>query len=153
MIKNMYSKNFLILLLPIGLIWLKSSINKITEGKFVPSFAQTMSKLSSGNPNAWFKSLITSTAIPNAKLFAPAIMWGEFFTAICIVGGITALLFSYQQKLALWVLLFGLLGGIILNSLFYLGSAWTGVSTESLNLLMLTIEAIAAFFILKTILP
>ncbi|OGH22122.1 MAG: hypothetical protein A3D75_02645 [Candidatus Levybacteria bacterium RIFCSPHIGHO2_02_FULL_37_18] len=147
----MYSKSFLLLLLPLGLVWLKSSVTKIGGGKFIPFFAQTMAKLASNNPHSWFKSLVETIVIPNAKVFGPLIMWGEFITALCIVCGIVALIFAFEQKLALWVLLAGLLGGFVLNTLFYFGAGWTGVSTETLNLLMLLTEGIAIYFVIKSL--
>ena len=146
----MYSKSFLLLLLPLGLVWLRSSVTKIIEGKFAPSFAQTMIKLSGNNPNAWFKSFVESSVIPNAKLFGPLIMWGEFTVAICIAGSIVVMLFS-EQKLGFWTLLVGLFGGFVLNALFYFGAGWTNVSAETLNLLMLSTEGIAFFIVIKSL--
>lgn len=40
------------------------------------------------------------------------------------------------------VLELGLLGGILLNIIFWLAAGWTSPSTDSLNLLMFLIEAI-----------
>jgi len=138
---NIFIKGFYLVYLIIGGIWLRSSIGKIMGGKFVDSLGETLTKVMSNNPYPWFKSFAQNVVIPNSKLFGNLTMWGEFLTALAIILGSAYLIFfKGDQKLGLIVLILGLLGGMFLNAIFWLGFGYSNVSTESLNLLMFLLE-------------
>lgn len=148
----LFVKGFLSIYLLLGLTWLRSSVGKITGGKFVDSLGGTLSKMSSGNPYPWFKNFLQDVVIPNSKLFGTLTMWGEFLTAVVIIGAALILLFSRaDQKFWVVALILGLLGGMFLNAIFWLGFGYSNVSTESLNLLMFLIELIGAIVLFVTL--
>lgn len=149
---NIYIKGFLIIYLILGGIWLRSSIGKITGGKFVDSLGTTLTKIAQNNPFPWFKSFLQTVAISNSKIFGTLTMWGEFFTALAIILGSAYLLFyKGDQRLGMVVLILGLLGGMFLNAIFYLGFGYSNVSTESLNLLMFLVELIGVVVLLVSL--
>lgn len=132
-----------------GLIWLRSSWDKISGGKFVDNLPSTLTKFANGNPYPWYKSLLQMVAIPSSQAIAPLIMWTEFFVALSLT--LVPLLLLLKRKNQL-VVIFGILGGIggmFLNGLFWLAAGWTSPSTDSLNLLMFALELIALLYFLK----
>lgn len=140
----------LLIFLAIDFIWLRSSIGKLTEDKFVGSLGITLTKFASKNPYPWFKDFLQNVAIPNAKTFGVLTMWGEFLTAIALTISVLYLLFSKKNNQLITVLLIvGLIGGMLLNATFWLASGWTSASTDGLNLLMFLIQTIGLFFALK----
>ncbi len=144
------SKPFLLVLLAIGLMWLRSSLGKITEGKFVDSLGATLTKFAGNNPYPFYKSFLEDIAIPNSKTFGLLTMWGEFFAAIAITISVVYLLSAKKSKLPVKTLLIsGLVVGIFLNTVFWLASGWTSASTDSLNLLMIAVQSIALVFLIK----
>lgn len=142
---------FLLFILAIGLVWLKSSYGKLTGGVFVDGLGKTLTMFASKNPYPWYKDFLTQVAIPNAKTFGLLTMWGEFLSAVSITAASIILMATGGSKLVKIVLLLGLLGGAFLNAVFWLASAWTSPSTDSLNLLMLVLQAIAAIAVAKSI--
>lgn len=150
---NIFVKGFLIIYLILGGFWFRSSLGKIIEGKFVDSLGTTLTKISQNNPYPWFKSFLQNVVIPNSKIFASLTMWGEFLTATVIILGSLYLLFvgGGDQKLGLIILILGLLGGMFLNAIFWLGFGYSNVSTESLNLLMFLIEWVGIIVLVITI--
>lgn len=149
---NIYIKGFLIIYLILGGIWLRSSIGKITGGKFVDSLGTTLTKIAQNNPYPWFKSFLQDMVISNSKIFGNLIMWGEVLTAAAIVlGSFYLLFFGGNQKLGLIILILGLLGGMFLNAIFYLGFGYSNVSTESLNLLMFLVELVGVVVLLVSL--
>lgn len=142
---------FLLFILVIGLVWLKSSYGKLTGGVFVDGLGKTLTMFASKNPYPWYKDFLTTIAIPNAKTFGLLTMWGELLSAVSIIASVVILIATGGSKLIKIVLLLGLLGGAFLNAVFWLASAWTGPSTDSLNLLMLVLQAIAAIAVAKSL--
>lgn len=150
---NIFVKGFFTIYLVLGLIWLRSSVGKITSGTFPDTLAGTLTKLAPNNPYPWFKNFLLNVAMPNAKLFGNLTMYGEVLTAIAITFASAYLIFfKADSKLAFVVLLVGLLGGLFLNIIFWLGFGYSSPSTDSLNILMLVIELIGAIVIINTLL-
>lgn len=144
------SKPFLFVLLTIGLMWLRSSLGKITEGKFVDSLGTTLTKFAANNPYPLYKSFLEDIAIPNSKTFGLLTMWGEFFTALAITISVVYLLSTKKTGRTVKILLAsGLIVGIFLNTVFWFASGWTSASTDSLNLLMIAVQSIALIFLIK----
>lgn len=147
-----YRYGFLVILLSIGAIWLRSSIGKITGGKFVAALAPTLGKFASNNPNSWYSDFLKGTVIPNATFFGSLIMWGEFLSSVSIIlGSLYLLLNKKENKIVEYLFLVGLIGGIFLNINFYFASGWMSPSTESLNLLMFVIQLIGVVVFGKVI--
>ena len=140
----------LIILLSVGLLWLRSSFGKFTGGTFVNSLGATLTKTAEKNPYPWFKDFLTSVAIPNAQVFGLLVLWGEILSAVAItVGAIMLLMNSHPNKFVSLVLVAGLAGGALLNIVFWLGFGYTSPSTESLNLLMAVVQIIGIFFVMQ----
>lgn len=136
-------KPFLLVLLAVGLLWLRSSYGKLTGGTFVQNLGETLTKVAPKNPYPWFKEFLTSVAIPNSPIFGTLVLTGEFLSAVLITAGALGLLINPRpHKLLVKALTVGLLIGVFLNIIFWLGFGYTSPSTESLNLLMAVIEVI-----------
>lgn len=141
---RLYRIGFNLVLLTLGLDWLRSSIGKITGGKFVSTLTPTLGKFISNNPNIWYDNFTKNIVIPNSKIFGNLIMWGEFLSAVSItISSLYLLLEKKENKKIEFLLLLGLIGGAFLNFNFYFAAGWTSPSTESLNLIMFVVEAIA----------
>lgn len=140
---DIFVKGFLAIDLILGLTWLRSSWGKITGGKFVDSLGNLLSQMSQNNPYPLFKSFLQTVAIPNSKLFGMLTMWGEFLTALLITfASLYLLFFKADHRLGLIALILGLLGGMFLNAIFWLGFGYSNVSTDSLNILMFLVELV-----------
>lgn len=140
----------LLILLSIGLLWLKSSLGKFTSGSFVSGLGGTLSKIVDKNPYPWYKQFLNTVAIPNSQIFGSLVLWGELLSAIAIIfGSVTLLLKPKAGKLASLVLMAGLAGGLFLNITFWLGFGYTSPSTDSLNLLMGVVEVVGIFSLVK----
>lgn len=140
---------FIFVLLTNGFIFLRSSYGKISEGKFVDSLAPTLEKFGSKNPYPWYKDFLSGSIIPNSNFFGNLIMWGELLSALAIISAGIFMLMRKQSRLTYWLMVVGLLGGLILNVNFYFAAGWTSPSTESLNLLMGLIELIGLLETIK----
>lgn len=145
-----FFKGFIIIMLILGLIWARSSYAKITGGVFAQSLGGVLTKTAPANPYPFYKNFLLSVAIPNAEMFGNLTVWGEFLVAVSILGGGYLLLKHPTNKLFRKVLIAGLIGGAFLNLNFWLAFSSTSLSTDNLNLLMLTTEAIGAFVLIKS---
>lgn len=143
-------KPLLWVLLSLGLLWSRSSYGKLTGGTFVSSLGQTLSKVTDKNPYPFFKQFLTDVAIPNSVLFGNLTLWGEVLVAISITVGAILLLFNPSvNKLVYLAVIGGLVGGLLLNVVFWFGFGYTSPSTDSVNLLMAAIEVIGIVVLLK----
>lgn len=139
----------LIVFLFLGLIWVRSSLGKLTSGNFAQSLTEILEKFASKNPYPWYKNFLQTTAIPNGELLGKLVLWGEFFAALAILTGSVYLLLKPASKLVLILLAFGFLGAGLLNTSFWLASGWTSPSSDNLNLFMLVIEIVGLFYVYK----
>lgn len=136
--------------LAIAFIYLRSSYGKFSEGKFVGTLGLVLNKFTEHNPYPIVVAFLKNVAIPNSQLFGQLTMWGELFVGLSLLISALALFVAKaQQRLFFFILCLGLATAIILNSVFYLAAAWTSVSTESLNLLMLLSESVIFVFALN----
>lgn len=148
--KNYYKAFFTIYFL-IGLVWLRSSLEKIIGGQFINSLGKILSGVAQKNPYPWYKDFLQSVAIPNSQTLAMLTMYGEFLTSISIIFGSIHLLFSKtKNETTYYLLILGLIGGMFLNLNFWLGFGYTSPSTDSLNLLMFFIELIGVISLLSS---
>lgn len=133
-------------------MWLRSSLGKITGGKFADTLGDLLTKMSQNNPYPWFKYFLQNVAIPNSKVFGTLTMWGEFLAALAITLGSAYLLFyKGDQRLGVVILILGLLGGMFLNAIFWLGFGYSNVSTDSLNSLMFLVELVGVIVLFLTL--
>lgn len=143
-------KPLLLIFLSVGLLWLKSSLGKLTSGNFVSNLGGTLTKTADKNPYPFFKQFLLSVAIPNSQIFGSLVMWGEFLSAVAITLGALILLINPKaNKLVNLLLIGGLAGGAFLNLIFWLAFGYSNASVDSLNLLMAVVEIIGVFALLK----
>jgi len=149
--EKVYSQALMLVLFVNGLIWLRSAWGKVTEGKFVGSLGGTLTKFAGNNPYHWYKQLLTDLAIPNSITIGNLIMWSELAVAILISGSALYLLANPKANIKMGSLFFGLglIGGITLNTMFWLAAGWTSPSTDGLNLLMLDTQLIGLVVIIR----
>lgn len=141
---------FLLVLLAIGFIWAKSSLSKLIAGNFLANLESTLTKFASKNPFPWYKDFLESVAIPNVSIFGNLVFWSEAFVGLTLLLLPTYLLVTtkpnrYHYKF----LLLALVGGALMNGFFWLASAWTSPSSDSINLLMLVLEVFGIFYTTK----
>lgn len=145
-------KSLLLVILSIGLLWLKSSLGKFASGTFVSGLGESLTKAAAKNPYPFFKEFLTSIAIPNSQIFGFLVLWGEFLSAVAIITGSLMLLAKPKSnQLANLILIAGLLGGAFLNITFWLGFGYTSPSTDSLNLLMGVVQIIGIVTLLPSL--
>ncbi|QQG40601.1 MAG: hypothetical protein HYV37_03465 [Candidatus Levyibacteriota bacterium] len=139
----MIFKSLLLIFLSVGLIWARSSYDKITRGNFADNLGDVLVKASQNNPYPAFGNFLQTVAIPNSYLFGQMVMWGELLTAVSIISSCLYLLWkNSKQKIALLALKLGLMGGAFLNINFWLTFAHTNSAVDSLNLLMIIIQLV-----------
>jgi len=145
-----HTKAFTATLLFIGLVFLRSGFEKISEGQFVNSLGKILTGIALKNPYPWYKDFLYNVAIPNSKSFATLTMYGEFLAGLSITVSCLYLLFSKtKNQVAIYVLILGLIGGLFLNLNFWLGFGYTSPATDSLNLLMFFIELIGTITLFR----
>lgn len=137
---------FLLVLLGVDFIWVRSSIGKIIGGTFVNSLGGVLTRFSSQNPYPWYKNFLLSTIIPNFSFFGTLIIIGEAFAAFSLFFGIGFLLFKTLNKPVILLLISGFITGALLNLNFWLASGWTSPSADSLNLLMFLIQLLGIIY-------
>lgn len=142
-------KSFILIVLFVGLIYARSSFGKFASGNFPQNLGETLGRFSSKNPYPWYREFLESVAIPNSQTIGVLVMWGELFVAVALVGGSLYFLTKKFSRTVAAVLIIGLFIGALLNLVFWLASSWTSPSTDSLNLLMFSIEVIAIVTLLK----
>lgn len=148
--QELFFKGFIVIMLVLGLVWARSSYAKITGGVFAQNLSGVLVKTAPANPYPFYKNFLLSVAIPNAEVFGNLTVWGEFLVAVSILGGGYLLFKKPANKLFRKALIAGLIGGAFLNLNFWLAFSSTSLSTDNLNLLMLALEAIGAFVLIKS---
>lgn len=134
----------------IGLIWLRSSYGKMATGNFADNLGNVLTKTFQNNPYLPYKSFLQNFAIPNSQLFGQLVLWGEFATAVSIcLSSLYLLLKNPNERMALLSLTAGLAGGVFLNINFWLAFSPNNPGTDNLNLLMIAIQVIGIYYLLK----
>lgn len=133
-----------------GLEWLQSSYGKLSGGTFVGSLGGTLGKFAGNNPYPLVKSFLENVAVPNSIVFGQLTMWGETYVAVSLtVISLWLLISGSFSKLLTGLLGLGLLGGILLNIVFYLAAGWTSPSTAGVNLMMGGVQTVALCFVIR----
>lgn len=142
------NKYLLVVLMVVGLVWLRSSLGKFAAGDFVDNLPKTLGLFASKNPYPLFKEFLLNTAIPNSFVFGNLVQFGELFSAVAITGVSVYLLLGMKRAKLLDLLLAkGLIVGALLSLTFWLAAGWMSPSTDGLNLLMLAIELVGLFWV------
>lgn len=147
---NSSNKPLLYIILALGLLWVKASYGKFASGNFVSELSETLSKAQPKNPYPFFKDFLADFAIPNSQIFGSLVLYGELLVAISLIFASSFLIFTNRaNRLVMFLLIAGLLGGLFLNINFWLGFGYTNSSTDSLNLLMAAIEITGIFYVIS----
>lgn len=145
-------KPILIIILSVGLIWLRSGYEKLIGGTFANSLGILLTKTAEKNPYPFFRDFLISVAIPNSQTFGLLVVWGELLAGVAMVlGAIILLLKPKVNRLANWMLIGGVTAGLFLNVNYWLGLGHTSPATETLNLLMIVLEVVALVVLRKEI--
>ncbi len=107
-----------------GFVWLYAGIEKLATANF--SVAGAAAYFASKNPNAWYADFLRNTVIPNAGLFTQLVMYGEILAGLALIFGLLT------NVAALF--------GAFMSFNFWLAAAWTGPSTEILNVQMALVQ-------------
>lgn len=120
-----------ILVIVVGILWLHSALEKLSDPGYVDGFAGTMFFFGMENPNAWYVDFLNGFVIPNAAAFAMAIVIGELLVGLSLVlGGLTR---------------FGAIGGILLNVNFFFAASHVSPAVWSVNLLFIGLQVVFLF--------
>src|ERR1043165_5627525 len=92
-----YCRSFVLILLVLGLDFLRSSFGKFTSGNFIQSMGPTLTKFASNNPSEAMKSFLMN-ASSQAALYGTLVMWGELLVALSLTVGALLVLFSSSMK-------------------------------------------------------
>jgi uncharacterized membrane protein YphA (DoxX/SURF4 family) len=145
---------FWLIVIGLGLLWMRSGFSKIVEGRFVQSLENTIllfangnpanPQLQAGNPYPWYKAFLLNVAVPNSWLMGLSVQWGEFLVGLGLVAlPIVYFLLPQFRRLALPLLAAATFFGLLLNLSLWLASAWTSASTELVGLVMMLIQIVA----------
>lgn len=111
----------------IGYEWFMSGLTKLARGGFASGLADELAEKSEGTVG-WYKSLLDSIVIPNAKVFGLLIEIGEIAIGVGLIGAAVALLFrwqrlDYRRELLVWsAVALGSAGAIFMNLNFHLAN-------------------------------
>lgn len=111
-----------------GVQWFMAGFEKIIKPEFSNDLTKTLGYFASKNPHAWYANLIHDIFIPNAKIFANLVSFGELLIGLALILGLLtniALIFA-----------------IFLNLNFYFATGWTSPSASGINLLMILVQII-----------
>ncbi|GEM_PF-1554657 len=134
--------------------WWSAGWEKISTPDFVNGINKTLGFFASQNPFPWYKNFLNDFALPNATRFAYTVEWSQI--AIAIVLLVTAVLVLYTRgslnKLVLLVAAVALIGGMLMNTNFYLAAGWTGPGTKGSNVVMFWTQAMLLYVWLSRLL-
>lgn len=144
--ERLYLVALLAVQLVLAYLWFHAGYEKVT-GSFVADMPKTLAFFASKNPYPWFVSFLNGVAIPNARLFGLAVMWGEVLAGIGLALSAALIVYGDKRwrKAALITSAIALLAGACMNWHFWLASAWTGPGTASSNVAMFWPQMILAY--------
>jgi uncharacterized membrane protein YphA (DoxX/SURF4 family) len=135
----------------IGYEWLHSGWDKITNESYVAGMPKTLAFFASKNPVSWYKDFLTGAPTSHPTLFAYLVSYGELFAGIALLAtAVVALigLGGLVGRIAPMVGFAGLAVGIFLSFNFFFAAGWSSPSTESVNWVMMMVQAVLAGTIL-----
>ena len=138
-----YSLILNIIVLEIGLVWARSGFEKLEGGRFVDNLGKTLTLFSGKNPYPFVKTFLIETAIPNSQIFGFLTMYCELFVGVTLtLGSLILIINKTENKILNFFITIALLVSIFLSAAFWLAAGWMSASTDTVNLLMLGIEAV-----------
>ena len=117
-----------VLVVMVGILWLHSAWEKLTNPGFIDGFGGTMAFFGMENPNLWYVDFLNGFVIPNATAFAWTIMIAEVMVGLFFVLG----LFTNV----------GAVAGTLLNINFFFAASHLSASTWSINLLLIGTQVV-----------
>jgi uncharacterized membrane protein YphA (DoxX/SURF4 family) len=134
---------FWLIILFLGVIWLRSGIEKLETHAFPQNLSKTLTFFAGGTKYPWFKSLLLDFAIPQSKVIGECVQWGEVLAGLALIFLVISSFFFRQNIPVFSVLvLFPLFVTLLMNIFFWLAAGWTSPSTDTVNLFMAGIEGI-----------
>ena len=119
--------------------WAMAGWEKIATPKFVGGISNTLNFFAGQNPFPWYKSFLMQSTLPNAKMFAYAVQYGELAVGLGLAVGAGVYLFvknEMAKRTAMTVSILALLGGAFMNANFYLAAGWTSPAAAGTNVVM-----------------
>ena len=152
--------------IPVAWEWLTAGWDKISEGSFGGQFAQALPKTLTAfsqqvgpsgvvkNPNVWYTDLILTPAKSNPTFFGYLVEFSEFGIGLILFLVIGYYLLGKKSIPAMlfWLVVVALIGGAFMNLNFYFAAGWpaSGVSTRSLNIVMMLSQLAFVGYYLST---
>lgn len=127
-----------VLRIAVGLLFLEGGVHKLSWGgpeghlpipTVSPRWQQALPKrlleFAEKNPISWYRAFLYHVAIPNGRLFASLVAWGELLLGLSLVCGLLARLASFA--------------GFFLVGNYLLADFWMGLCQRNLGLLLLVV--------------
>jgi thiosulfate dehydrogenase [quinone] large subunit len=121
-----------------GLLFVESGVHKLSWGgtagrlpipavseRWQQALPKRLLEFAEKNPIGWYRAFLYHAAIPNGRLFASLVAWGELLLGIALAFGLLARLASFV--------------GFFLAGNYFLADFWMGLCQRNLGLLLLTI--------------
>ncbi len=112
----------------VGFEWLRSGWEKVVDPEFAAGLPNTLGFFASQNPNAWYVSLINNIALPNVRLFAILVAYGEFLVGLSLLLG----LFTYV----------GAFFAMVMNANYFFATSHLSPSNYGLNFVLFIVTFI-----------
>ena len=128
--------------------WWSAGFEKMSSGVFVTGLPKTLGFFASQNPFMWVKNFLLGFATNNATIFGQLVQWSQIVIAVVLVLSAVAYVYSKNtsvRKTAIVLSVLALIGGMVMNIIFYLAAGWTGPGTKGVNVMMFWTEAILAY--------
>ncbi|VVM04355.1 thiosulfate dehydrogenase [quinone] large subunit [Methylacidimicrobium cyclopophantes] len=122
----------------LGLLFLESGTHKLSWGDLqaglpIPTVSQgwrealpkRLLEFAEKNPIGWYRAFLYHAAIPNSRLFAALVAWGELLLGLSLVLGLFART--------------GAFAGFFLAGNYFLANSWMGPCQRNLDLLLLVV--------------
>ncbi|MDD4933772.1 MAG: DoxX family membrane protein [Methylacidiphilaceae bacterium] len=127
-----------VLRIVMGLLFVESGVHKLSwagarGGLPIPAVSQRwqqalpkrLLEFAEKNPIGWYRAFLYHAAIPNSRLFAALVAWGELLLGLALALGLLARLASFA--------------GVFLAGNYFLADFWMGPCQRNLGLLLLVI--------------
>lgn len=144
--EKLYLVALLAIQIVIAYLWFHAGYEKVT-GNFLGELPKTLAFFAGQNPYPWFASFLTDVAVPNAKLFGMAVMYGQLLIGLGLAVAAALVVYGDKQwrNTALIVSAAALVAGACMNWHFWLAAAWTGPGTAGSNVAMFWPQMILAY--------
>ncbi len=134
----------------IGLTWLRSGVEKVTDPHFLAAMAQTLGLFASHNPNGWYRGFLISFAIPHASAFGSVVEVGETLAGVALVASaavafVTAV--PWRTAAAQSVALSAIVAGTLMSLNYWFAAAWLTPADDTVNLLMAVMQVLVGIAI------